>query len=85
LRKNGWVVVIRNTRNTFTSFLRDYEALVSCIAAEKRNRVNSPLPYEPLSQELIRQATELFNRSQLDGKVTLEYWTEVYAGRLLNA
>jgi len=41
----------------------------------------SPLPGEPSHSELIRRATNLFNKHQDEGIVTLEYWTEVYAGQ----
>ena len=125
LRRDGWVVVLWNTRKTSTPFLQGYEELVTYIAAEKKNRVShedlseakmseflgaykktkldnsqqltlrgmigrllsasySPLPNEPHYEELVRRATELFNRYQQDGKVTFEYWTEVYAGQLSN-
>ena len=42
----------------------------------------SPLPSEPLYEELVERATDLFNRYQQGGRVTFEYWTEVYAGQL---
>ena len=42
----------------------------------------SPLLGDPSYPELIRRATDLFNRDQDEGIVTLEYWTEVYAGQL---
>lgn len=42
----------------------------------------SPLPGESLHSELVRKATDLFERYQRKGTVTVEYWTEVYAGRL---
>jgi len=41
----------------------------------------SPLLGEPSHSELIRRATDLFNRNQEEGIVTLEYWTDVYAGQ----
>jgi ubiquinone/menaquinone biosynthesis C-methylase UbiE len=123
LRKKGWVVLIWNTRKTSSPFLREYEALVTWIGGEKKNRIRhedfceatlseflgeckktkldnsqqlelsgmigrllsasySPLPGDPLYVELVRKATDLFNRYQEDGKVAFEYWTEVYAGQL---
>ena len=45
----------------------------------------SPLPGEPLHEQLVRKATDLFDRYQRNGTVTLEYWTEVYAGKLHQA
>jgi ubiquinone/menaquinone biosynthesis C-methylase UbiE len=43
----------------------------------------SPLPGDPLHQELLDSLTQLFNRYQVNGRVTFEYDTEVYAGQLL--
>ena len=42
----------------------------------------SPLPGETMYPELVRRATELFDRYQRNGTVELEYWTEVYASQL---
>jgi ubiquinone/menaquinone biosynthesis C-methylase UbiE len=42
----------------------------------------SPLPTHPLYGEFVRRATELFERYQQNGAITLDYWTEVYAGQL---
>jgi ubiquinone/menaquinone biosynthesis C-methylase UbiE len=42
----------------------------------------SPLPTEPLYGEFVRRARELFERYERNGTITLEYWTEVYAGQL---
>jgi ubiquinone/menaquinone biosynthesis C-methylase UbiE len=123
LKRNGWVVLIWNTRKTSTPFLQGYEELVIRISRENKNRVKhedltgraiaeflgkykmvkldnsheldlrgligrllsasySPLPDEPMYSELVRGATDLFNRSQQNGRVKFEYWTEVYAGHL---
>jgi SAM-dependent methyltransferase len=41
----------------------------------------SPLPGDPSHSEFVRKATDLFNRYEQGGVVTLEYWTEVYAGQ----
>jgi SAM-dependent methyltransferase len=123
LRKDGWVVLVWNTRKTSTPFLQGYEELVNWIADKKKNRVKhedltdatiseflgkpkmvkldnsqqlelegmigrlvsasySPLPGDPVHPELVRRATDLFNRYQQNGTVKLEYWTEVYAGQL---
>ena len=45
----------------------------------------SPLPGEPLHEQLVRKATGLFDRYQRNGVVALEYWTEVYSGKILQA
>jgi len=42
----------------------------------------APLPGERLHEELVGKARDLFDRYQRNGTVTIEYWTEVYAGRV---
>jgi SAM-dependent methyltransferase len=41
-----------------------------------------PGPGEPGSEAMLREAQELFDQYQTDGKVTIEYDTKVYYGRL---
>ncbi|MGP8070251.1 MAG: methyltransferase domain-containing protein [Candidatus Bathyarchaeia archaeon] len=121
LRREGWVVLIWNTRRTSTPFLQAYDALVSWIPDNQRARHEdlgdqafrsflgdyravkldnsqeldyeglvgrllsssyAPLRGEPLFDEMITKVTDLFNRHQVDGVVTLDYVTEVYAGQL---
>lgn len=123
LRKNGWVILVWNTRKTSTPFLQGYEELVNWVAGQKKKRVRhedlteavisqflgehlmvklhnsqeldlrgmigrvlsssySVLPGEPMHEEFVKKARELFNGYQKNGTVELEYWTEVYAGQL---
>jgi len=42
----------------------------------------APLPGERLHEDLVGKARDLFDRYQRNGTVTLEYWTEVHAGKL---
>jgi len=42
----------------------------------------APLSGERLHEELVGKARGLFDRYQRNGTVTLEYWTEVHAGKL---
>ena len=43
-----------------------------------------PGPGEPSSEAMLREAEELFREHQADGKVTIEYDTKVYYGRLIS-
>ena len=122
IRREGWVVLIWNTRRTSTPFLQAYDALVSWIPDNQRARHEdlgdqalrsflgdyravkldnsqeldyeglvgrllsssyAPLRGEPLFDEMIAKVSDLFNRYQVDGVVTLDYVTEVYAGQLV--
>lgn len=56
----------------------DYEGLVGRLLSASY----APLPGEPLFDEMITKVSELFNRHEVDGVVTFEYETEVYAGQL---
>jgi SAM-dependent methyltransferase len=121
LRDRGWVVLIWNTRQSFTPFLRDYESLVKWVSEGRRiphedvsdatmrpflgdytaaklhntqkldydgligrllSASYAPLAGDRLFEEMIANLTTLFNRHQVDGIVTFEYETEVYAGQL---
>jgi SAM-dependent methyltransferase len=42
-----------------------------------------PGPGEPGSEAMLREAQEIFDEYQTDGKVTIEYDTKVYYGRLM--
>ena len=42
----------------------------------------SPLPTNRLYGEFVRRARELFERYQQNGTISLDYWTEVFAGQL---
>ena len=122
LRREGWVVLIWNTRRISTPFLQAYDALISWIPGNQKARHEdlgdqalrsflgdyravkldnsqeldyeglvgrllsssyAPLRGEPLFDEMITKVSDLFNRYQVDGVVTLDYVTEVYAGQLL--
>ena len=124
LRDRGWVVLIWNTRESSTPFLRDYEALVKWVSERRRIRHEdvsegttrsflgdfkaaklhnaqkldynglvgrllsasyAPLAGERLFEEMVANVSKLFNRHQVDGVVSFEYETEVYAGQLINA
>ena len=56
----------------------DYEGLVGRLLSASY----APLRGEPLFEEMITKVSELFNQHQVDGVVTFEYVTEVYAGQL---
>ncbi len=56
----------------------NYEELVGRLLSASY----APLPEQPLFDDMITKVTELFNRHQVDGVVTFEYETEVYAGQL---
>ncbi len=56
----------------------DYEGLVGRLLSSSY----APLPGEPLFDEMIGKISELFNHHHVDGVVTLDYETEVYAGQL---
>jgi len=56
----------------------DYDGLVGRLLSASY----APLPGESLFDEMITKVSELFNRHEIDGVVTFEYETEVYAGQL---
>jgi ubiquinone/menaquinone biosynthesis C-methylase UbiE len=56
----------------------DYAGLVGRLLSASY----APLRGEPLFHEMITKLSEVFNRHQVDGVVTFEYLTEVYAGQL---
>ena len=93
----SWVSVNRRVRHedvndqALRSFLGDYRAvkLDNSQEADYEGLVGrllsasyAPLRGEPLFDEMITKVSELFNQHQVDGVVTFEYVTEVYAGQL---
>lgn len=59
----------------------DYDGLVGRLLSASY----APLAGDRLFEEMIAKVSKLFNRHQVDGVVTFEYETEVYAGQLINA
>lgn len=57
----------------------DYEGLVGRFLSASY----APLRGEPLFDEMIAKISDVFNRHQVDGVVTFDYVTEVYAGQLV--
>lgn len=76
---------------TIRTFLGDYKT-VKLPNSQKLDRDGligrlmsasyAALPGQPLFEEMITRVSELFNTHQVDGAVTFEYETEVYAGQL---
>jgi SAM-dependent methyltransferase len=56
----------------------DYDGLIGRLMSASY----AALPGQPLFDEMITKVSQLFNKHQVDGAVTFEYETEVYAGQL---
>ena len=79
------------TGDTIADFLGKYETVklqssqeldLEGLIGRLMSASYSPLPGDSLHPELLRRATDLFNRNQQNGLVDLRYETEVYAGQL---
>jgi len=77
LRKGGWVVLIWNTRKTSTTFLRDYNELVSWVSDNRRVR------HEDVSDQALRSFLGDYRAVKLENSQELDY--EGLVGRLLSS
>ncbi len=56
----------------------DYDGLIGRLMSASY----ASLPGQPIFEEMMTRISALFNKHQVDGSVTFQYETEVYAGRL---
>jgi len=77
LRKDGWIVVIWNTRKTSTPFLEAYDKLVSWVSEGRRVR------HEDVSDSTLRSVLGDYRTVRLTNSQRLDY--DGVVGRLLSA